>query len=142
MKTLLKKVINPGHYPANISISLLFLRVVTGAFMLTHGYGKFLMLFSDGPIQFPDPIGVGATASLVLVVFAEFLCSILLIFGFMTRLSAIPLLTTMLVAALIFHAQDPFANRELALLYSAVFMVYIIAGAGRYSFDNWIYSKL
>lgn len=142
MSTLIKKSFNAGNYPDKISLSLLFLRIVAGGFMLTHGYGKFLMLIGDGPIQFADPIGIGVTASLVLTVFAEFLCSIFLIFGVATRFSAIPLLITMLVAALIVHAPDAFVRKELPLLYAAIYLIIALAGAGKYSIDNWIFKKL
>lgn len=142
MKALIKKIFDTGNYPKNISISLLFLRIVVGVFMLTHGYGKFLMMTGDGPIQFADPLGMGVTASLILAVFAEFFCSIFLIFGVATRLSAIPLLITMLVAALIVHAPDAFTRKELPLLYAATYLVIALAGPGKYSVDNWIFKKL
>lgn len=142
MNTFIKKSLDPGNYTVAISLSLLFLRVIAGVFMLTHGYGKFLMLFSDGPIQFADPIGLGETASLVLAVFAEFLCSILLIFGLATRFSAVPLIITMLVAALIVHAPDSFMRKELPLLYATVYFAISLAGPGKYSVDNWLFKKL
>ena len=142
MKALINKLFNVGNYPENISISLLFLRVVAGVFMITHGYGKLLMLFGDGPVKFADPLGIGITASLILTVLAEFLCSIFLIFGVATRLSAIPLLITMLVAALVIHAPDAFARKELALLYSAIYAFIAVAGPGKYSADNWIFNNL
>jgi putative oxidoreductase len=141
MKALIKRSFDTGTYPASVSISLLVIRVTVGVFMITHGYGKFLRLFADGPVQFADPIGIGVTASLVLTVFAEFFCSIFLIFGVATRFSAIPLLITMLVAALIVHAPDPFARKELPLLYAAIYVAIAIAGAGKYSVDNWIFKK-
>ncbi|MDP3452910.1 MAG: DoxX family protein [Bacteroidales bacterium] len=141
MKSLMKICLKTDN-SGNISLSLLFLRIIVGVFMLTHGYGKFLMLMGDGPIQFADPIGIGVTASLILAVFAEFICSILLIFGVLTRLSAIPLLTTMLVAGLIVHARDAFNVKELALLYASIYLVIIIAGAGKYSVDNWLFKRL
>lgn len=142
MKAIIKKSFDTGNYPNSISISLLFLRIVVGVFMLTHGSGKFIMLIGDGPIQFADPIGVGATASLVLVVFAELICSIFLIFGLATRFSAIPLLITMLVAAFIVHAPDAFMRKELPLLYTAIYAVFVLAGAGKFSVDYWIFEKL
>jgi putative oxidoreductase len=78
---------------------------------------------------------------LALAVFAEVFCSLLLIFGIATRLAAIPLIITMLVAAFIVHANDGFGRQELPLLYSAVFFAIAIAGAGKISFDHWIYRK-
>jgi putative oxidoreductase len=142
MKASLIKIFDTGNYPNHISISLLFLRIVVGVFMLTHGYGKFLMLTGDSPVKFADPLGMGVTLSLVLTVLAEFLCSIFLIIGVVTRLSAIPLLITMLVAALIVHSPDAFTRKELPLLYVTIYTVIAIAGAGKYSVDNWIFKRL
>ena len=142
MKTFVKKWFDTGIYPNSISVSLLLLRIIVGILMLTHGYGKLLMLFGDEPIQFADPIGIGVTASLVLAVLAEFVGSIFLIFGFATRFAAIPLLFTMLVAALIVHTNDAFAFKELPFLYATIYLVIAITGAGKYSVDSFISKKL
>lgn len=136
---MFKSIFNPGNYPSNINYILLILRLVAGGFMLTHGLGKFIKLFGSDPIQFADPIGLGVTASLILTVFAEVLCSAFLILGLATRLSAIPLLITMLVAAFVVHATDGFGKQELPLLYAAMYLVIAIAGAGKYSIDKKIY---
>ena len=120
---------------------LLLLRVGVGLFMLTHGYGKLLNLMGSEPIQFPDPLGVGATASLSLAVFAEVFCSVLLILGAFTRIAAIPLLITMLVAAFIAHASDGFGKRELPLMYAIIYVAILLAGPGKYSLDNWVVNK-
>lgn len=138
---MIKNIFNPGSYAKNINLSLLLLRVAVGALMLTHGVGKMAPLFGNEPIQFPDPIGLGGTTTLGLTVFSEVFCSILLILGIGTRLAAVPLLITMLVVALVFHANDPFANKELPLLYSPIYLVILIAGAGKISIDNLIYKN-
>lgn len=142
MKKLLRKLFSSGNYTLPVSMSLLLIRLVAGAFMLTHGYGKLLILLGDGPAQFADPIGMGMTASLVLAVFAEFFCSLFLILGIATRLSTIPLLITMLVAAFVIHGADGFGRQELPLLYAASYVVVLIAGAGNVSVDKWITTKL
>jgi putative oxidoreductase len=139
---MIRNILNPGTYSNNINYMLLLLRLVGGIFMLTHGVGKFSALFGDDPIQFPDPIGIGATASLALAVFSEVFCSILLIVGLGTRFAAIQLLITMLVAALIFHADDPFGKQELPLLYATIYFVIVVIGAGKISIDNWIFNKI
>ncbi|MDE0118578.1 MAG: DoxX family protein [Bdellovibrionales bacterium] len=118
-------------------VAELILRVVVGFFMLTsHGWGK-LFSFSEKSQFFPDPLGIGSFASLTLATFAEFFCSILLILGLFTRFAAFNLLITMLVAGLIFHATDPFAKKELALLYALVFLYFTKVGGNRYSLDQW-----
>ncbi len=142
MKTIIKTIFNSGSNSTQVSIALLIMRLAIGSFMLTHGFGKLMMLLADGPAQFADPIGMGMTLSLVMAVFAEFICSILILFGFGTRLAAIPLLFTMFVAVFIVHAADPFAVKELAALYGVVYLVLTIAGAGKYSLDYLIGRKL
>ena len=87
---------------------LLILRVGVSALMLTHGYGKFLKLFTD-PTDFGDPIGLGPTISLILTVIGEFVAPILIIIGYKKKLAAIPALITMLVVAFDVHA--PFQVR-------------------------------
>ena len=135
MKQTTKNFFNSGDYANNVNIALLVLRIVIGIFMLTHGWGKMETLFSGEPIQFADPIGLGANFSLVLAVFAEVLCSILLIIGLGARLAAIPLLITMLVAAFIIHANDGFSKQEFALLYAVIYLTIAMIGAGKYSLD-------
>jgi len=139
---MIRTIFNPGNYSKNIDFALLLLRITAGPFMLTHGWGKFLKLIGDERISFADPIGVGETASLVLVVFSEVLCSMLLIFGVATRLAAIPLIITMLVAAFIVHADDGFGRQELPLLYTAIYFMFALVGAGKFSADSWIYKKI
>ena len=139
---MIKNIFNPGSYPININLALLILRLTVGGFMLSHGLGKFSKLVGDEVIQFADPFGIGVTASLALVVFAEMFCSVFLILGIATRLSAIPLIITMLVAAFIAHADDGFGKQELPLLYMLCYIVLLISGPGKIALDSVIYSKL
>lgn len=114
---------------------LLILRVGVSALMLTHGYGKFLRLFTD-PTDFGDPIGLGPTISLILAVIGEFVAPILIIIGYKTKLAAIPALITMLVAAFVVHASDPIGTKEKALLYAVCYLAIAFTGAGKYSIDK------
>lgn len=141
MNQIIRNLYNPGDYSPGISVTLLVARIIVGAFMLSHGIGKFNMLFAEGPIQFADPIGIGEAASLVLAVFAEVFCSLFLILGFSTRFSAIPLIITMLVAAFVVHSGDGFGRQELPLLYTLIYFIFVVFGAGKISVDNWLYQR-
>lgn len=122
--------------------ALLLLRTVSGAFMLfAHGLPKLNNLFSSGDITFPDPLGIPAVPSLILVVIAEFLCSILIIAGLFTRASLIPLIITMFVAGFVYHSADPFAQKEKALLFLLIFVFLFITGPGKYSLSRIIKIK-
>lgn len=119
-------------------IGLLILRVGLGAFILIgHGWGK-LAGFGELAGNFPDPIGLGSTASLVLAIFAEVLCALLIIIGLGTRFAAAPLLVTMLVAAFVVHADDPWNKKEFALLYAIPFLTLLFTGGGRFALDGLI----
>lgn len=122
-------------------LGLLILRVSSGGTMLLgHGMGK-LTTFSERAASFPDPIGIGSTASLSLAVFGEVVCALLVALGLGTRLAAVPAAITMLVAAFVIHGADPFAKKELALLYAAPFVTLILTGGGRFSLDHLLFSR-
>lgn len=117
---------------------LLLLRVSTALLMLTqHGWGK-LISYSDKAATWADPIGVGSELSLALAIFAEFFCAAFVVAGFATRAAAIPLAITMLVAVGIVHWDDPFARKEMGLLFLTPFLVLICTGGGRWSVDGWL----
>ena len=80
-------------------VGVLIARVGIAALMLTHGLPKMMMLFSGSAVQFPSVLGMSPEISLGLTVFAEVICSLLLFVGLATRLVAIPLIITMVVAA-------------------------------------------
>nr|WP_146526289.1 DoxX family protein [Novipirellula artificiosorum] len=88
-----------------------------------------------------DPIGIGSQLSLILAIGAEFGCSLLIIVGFATRLSAIPLAFTMIVALFIVHGGDPWQKKELAACYLAVYATLMLTGAGRFSVDQCVWGK-
>ncbi len=119
------------------SLGLLLLRVSAGSMMLfAHGLGK-LQSFSEKSAMFPDPLGVGSPLSMGLAIGAEVFCSAAIIFGFATRLASIPLIITMLVAALVVHGDDPWAKKEFALMHLLPYLTLFFTGAGAYSFDAW-----
>lgn len=113
---------------------LAVLRIGAAAMMLVHGYGKLQMLINGD--EFANPIGIGATPSLFLVVISELVCPILIIFGFKTRLAAIPTAITMAVAAFVVHGANPFQKKELALLYLVIFVAIALLGPGKFSIDR------
>ena len=135
MRQIIKNLCHPGTYAKNLNVLLLILRLAVGVFMLTHGIGKLQSLLGSDLIQFHDPLGVGATASITLAVFAEVFCSVLLILGLGTRFVAIPLLITMMVATFVIHINDGFGKQELPLLYTLIYITIIVLGAGKYSLD-------
>lgn len=134
----MKSIFQTGTREEYLNLLVLILRVAVAAFMLTHGAPKLSKLLAGGEIQFGDPLGLGPALSLVLVVFAEFFCSLLIGIGLATRLAVLPLMITMLVAAFISHGSDPFRQKEMALLYFLLYLALLVTGSRKYSFDYLI----
>ena len=127
--------------PHLIDMALLVLRIMVGLTMLTHATPKLEKLSADGPLSFGDPLNIGPGPSLMLTVFAEFVCSLLIIAGLATRFAVIPLIVTMLVAAFLVHRTDGFSKQELAVLYLLIYFTLFVLGSGRYSLDRVIENK-
>lgn len=119
---------------------LLILRASAGGFMLTHGIPK-LMKLVHGDTSFADPFGIGSLPSFILAIFAEVICSVLIILGIGTRLAAIPLIITMAVAAFMIHSNDAFAVKEMALLYLVLFITILVYGSGKFALGGLISGK-
>ena len=113
-------------------LGLLVLRVSFSVFLLLHGIEKIEILFDNGG-KFPNPIGLGSTLSLILVLFAEVICTILIIIGFKVRWTSIPPIIMMLVAVFVVHQGNSIMERELAVLYLVAFSAIGILGSGKYS---------
>lgn len=124
-----------------MSLLILALRIVFGILLMSHGVQKWAN-FSAMSDSFPDPLGIGSQLSLILAIFGEMVCSIAFIFGFLYRLAMIPMIFTMCMAFFVIHANDPFATKELAFVYLAVFILLYITGPGKYSLDHFIAKAL
>jgi putative oxidoreductase len=141
---MFKKLFAPSDDSDLTSMALLVMRLWFGLTMLfNHGLDK-LAHFNEIIDKFPDPLGLGQEASLILVVFAEVLGSLLLTAGFMTRVAASVLVIDMFVAFLMVHksALSGQGNGELAFLYLAGYVVLVIAGGGLFSLDTVAFGRL
>jgi len=109
--------------------------------MMSHGWGKWQRLqkgWAEGEVKFYDWMGLGEECSLVLAVFGELVAPAFIVLGLLTRWMSVPAAITMAVAAFGAHAGDPIGDKEHALLFLVPFVVLVLMGGGRYSFDNRI----
>ncbi|MBT8231393.1 MAG: DoxX family protein [Saprospiraceae bacterium] len=129
------------RYP---DLAALVLRLGFGLYMLLgHGLSKFNMLLAGGEIRFPSVLGMPPKISLILAVAAEFIACIMIIIGYKTRLAALPMIITMLIAAFVIHSGDPWfmqsadgGSKEPALIYMLGFLSIYLLGSGKYSIDS------
>ena len=112
------------------------LRVSVSLLMLSHGVPKALE-YETLVQSFPDPLNVGTEISAMLILFAEVGCSVLLLLGLFGRFASATLFIAMMVAAFVHHFGDPWAMKELPMLYAAVYACLTFTGPGSTSIDAW-----
>lgn len=141
---MLQRFFSPREWTAQATdVAALLLRLTLGTLMITgHGFMKLQHVLA-GEYGFGDPIGIGATPSLFLVLFAEVGCSILLLIGLWTRLAIIPLLFTMLVVifVVLLPSGAPMERIESALHFLLPYIALFWLGSGQYSVDALLKRK-
>lgn len=121
--------------PWATDLGLLLLRLSVGILMMTHGWPKFIH-YAERVDKFPDPLGVGHPASLLLTIFAELFCSGFLVIGLFTRFALIPLIITTLVIVFVVHGNDPLGDKEHGILFLIPYLALLLAGPGKYAADR------
>lgn len=122
--------------PADLGLTIL--RLFAGlALAFNHGLSKIpppqMFIESVSGMGFPAPTFFAWSAAL-----SELVGGLLLAIGLFTRPAALFILITMGCAAFILHRADPFQEREPALIFGAVALVFLFAGAGRLSLDHFL----
>ena len=105
--------------------------------MLLHGWMKFENFNTMAP-KFLPLFGLPSNVSLGLAIFAELVCSGLLVLGLFTRFAALNLAITMSVAFFMVHkgAFTGPQSGELAYVYLAGFATLFLTGGGKFSVDG------
>jgi putative oxidoreductase len=128
------------HLDKYRDFGLLFLRAAFGLYMaFGHGLGKI----TAGPGQWAELGGAMGLLGInflpafwgFMAAFAEFVCALLVVVGFLTRPALLLLVINMAVAANM-HIQTGDGSPEMALLYGIVFLALVFAGPGKYSVDE------
>lgn len=150
----MKKLLALSFVPLGADLGLLLFRVVMAVLMIRfHGWGKLTgweneamrrpNLFSlDGARKefhtFPDYIGIGSELSYVLVTWLETFGAMMIIAGLFTRINALGLFITMMVAWAFHHGMrfsGPNAG-EMAFAFGFGYLLLFLAGPGKYSLDR------
>ena len=114
---------------------------ISGAFLAVHGWGKVTAGLDSSTWGFVDSVrGLGFPAPLLfawMAALAEFVGGIAVAAGIYTRVAALAAAGTMFVAAFMAHGSDPFAKKEMALLYLAIMLGLTFTGGGRLTIDSF-----
>ncbi|MGA9703433.1 DoxX family protein [Pseudomonas sp.] len=117
----------------NQALGLLFLRVSGALFLLwVHGLPK-LLNYSEQLKLIEDPFHLGAQVTLLLAIFAEVLCPLLILAGLLVRLACLPILAVLLIAMLVVHPEWTLFEGQFGWLLLIIFTSILIAGPGRFA---------
>jgi putative oxidoreductase len=115
---------------------LLFLRFAGSALLLyVHGLPKLLHYGAELQ-RIDDPLHLGRGLTLLLALFAEILCPLLVAAGWLTRLACLPILFLLFVSLALVHPDWNIATGQFAWLLIIVFGAIALAGPGEYSIDG------
>lgn len=130
--------------PNYINFGLLFYRIALGASMFYHGYLKWLSgsegLYKVGAMLAPLGVSSGYELLGTTAAIAEMLGGILIILGLFTRIGALLLVGTLAVATIL-HINGNFFGWDYPSQMAFGAIMLFFAGAGRYSFDAFIFKK-
>lgn len=126
-------------------VALLLGRLAVGLLFVSTGWGKVHNL--EKVTAFFTTLGIPAPGfNAVLVAYTELLCGSALVVGLLTRLSAIPLATTMVVALITAKRPDIHGLFDLVsqdeFTYLVVLVMVAILGPGRISLDHLVVRQL
>ena len=111
-----------SYSSAAFNIAMLLLRVCFGAvLMVKHGFTK-VMNFATLEHTFYNFMGFGPKFSLILILFAEIFCSLMIVLGLFTRWACIPIIIAMLIVIFGNDAGKDLLDSELALFYLTAFV--------------------
>ncbi len=127
------------------SIALGLIRIMVGLVFVAHGLQKLLVFHYAGVVGAFQHMGIPAPGiSAALAMAAELGGGLLLLTGLYTRLAAIPVAFTMLVAIMQGHLRGGFfapTGVEYPLTLLVANIAFIVGGGGAFALDNLLHKS-
>ena len=130
-----------NHKPSFDKGVLVFRILSAMALLRAHGLPK-LLNFQETLAHIPDPLGLGSMFSAYYAVFTNVFCAILVALGLFTRVAAFFIVTLTLSGLFLIHLDDGPKIQDTPLIYAIVFGFLTYVGAGYYSLDDKLRSKV
>jgi putative oxidoreductase len=142
----MKKLLTFSFLPVSFDAAILIFRVwVSLSLFWKHGIEKFerFSAIANDPKSL-DPLHIGIVPTITWATFTDGICSLFIIIGLFTRLSALFMIGTLVAVFLLFHhgsflgdAMDAHGDHaEVVYLYLGSYLFLFFVGAGKYSIDN------
>lgn len=149
-RRILRRIFIAEAYRTYGNLSRFFIRVFAGIMFMQFGIRQ-MANYDFFAAHFPGILGMSPETTLATMIAIEIVFSILLIFGFLTRISTIPPMVSMIIAEYHIMAKDmaylnDFPVNEVALttslqlgyvpmLFIGMFVFILLAGPGKVSVD-------
>lgn len=129
------------------NLGRLFLRLFVGLMLLQFGIRQ-IYEFRDLHESFPAVLGMSSSASLVVMICIELVCSTFIMFGFLTRLSILPPLVAMIIAEiyLLANVDAAMAPYDISwddpgyvpVMFIGIYIFLLLVGPGKISIDYFL----
>lgn len=129
------------------NMARLFLRLFVGIMFMQFGI-RHLVHYSELAPTFPAIWGLPSSTCLIIMIVIEVLCSLLIMVGFLTRLSTLPPILSMIAAEyyilhdLVPHTSvyglDSVQPGYLPIMFIGIYLFILLAGPGKISLDYFI----
>lgn len=128
------------------NLGRLFLRLFVGIMLIQFAVRQ-IATFSDISDEFPAIMGMGSETSLILMICIETVCSIFIMFGFLTRLMTLPPFVAMIIAEYhLLHdtlSSAPYmltwqSQGYLPIMFLGIYFFILLVGPGKISVDYFL----
>lgn len=128
------------------NLGRLFLRLFVGIMLMQFGIRQ-IVHFYEMKSFFPSVIGMGSEASLVVMICIELICSVFIMFGFLTRLMTIPPFVAMILAehyllndysSQASYLLDWQSQGYLPIMFLGIYFFLLLVGPGKISVDYFL----
>lgn len=128
------------------NLGRLFLRLFTGIMLIQFGVRQIYM-FDNIVTQFPSVFGMSGEMSLIVWIVIEFICSLFIMAGFLTRVMTVPPFIGMVIAEYyLLHdvvRESPYLlhwsqQGYLPMMFLGIYFFLLIVGPGKISIDYFL----
>lgn len=129
------------------NMARLFMRLFVGVMFMQFGI-RHLVSYDTIVNDFPTMLGLSSQTCLILMIIVEIVCSLFIMVGFLTRISAIPPILAMvaaeyyilhdLVPHISVYGLDSTQPGYLPIMFIGIYLFILLAGPGKISLDYFI----
>lgn len=143
---IIKKIYIRSSGYSYTNLGRLFLRLFIGLMLIQFGVRQ-IATFNEINSTFPPVFGMSSEGSLIVMICIEMICSIFIMFGFMTRIMTIPPFIAMTIAEyyLLHDALSESAymltwqsQGYLPIMFLGVYFFILLVGPGKISIDYFL----